>query len=246
MQWPPTLHYDRAGALVLGGILQPVFRHTLVSNGREHPYWGDGDENGRSRWQWLRDTNNVFAFRLAPGETLPAWPTPFPASGALQGATAVRPTNDGRVIVRASLSGANWTDWYDERGRPRQPTRQLRSGYLVYSADGRSELVNTPNLPVGVGTTGGSDISEDGRRFAWVLSRNLPRGIRPANEAWDHRHTLQVFENGELIFERPTSELAANAATIRASLEGAPIMPTTSLEGRLTAEGPEEGLRSSP
>jgi hypothetical protein len=224
----PTLSYDRTGTLFLGGTLEPTFVRSLtLPDGRTSRYWG---ADSRRTLQWRREIRDVFSFRLAPGEMLPVWPTPFPASGAFEGAHSVRPMNDGRVIVFASLNNANATDWYDERGMPRRPTRQLLYGYIAYNAQGVGEQLAAPGLPETGGRTGGSDISEDGLRFAEVISLNLPQGVRPANDVWDDQDTLRLFERGELRFEARVSDLTANAATIRPEAPYTPLMPVTSTE----------------
>jgi hypothetical protein len=226
---PRSLLYDRTGALFIGGMLEPRFVRTLpLPDGRVSRYWGDGDENNRWSWQWRREIDDVFSFRVAPGEMLPVWPTPFPSHGARAGAQGVRPMNDGRVVVFASLNNANTLDWYDERGRPRTPTRQLYYGYLAYDADGVEERLSDAELPENNGRTGGADISEDGLRFAQVISRNLRRGSHPGGELWDNQDTLQVFERGELRFELRVSDLVAGAATLRPTGPYTPVMPVTS------------------
>jgi hypothetical protein len=221
------IFYDRVGALYIGGMLDPVFIRTLP-NAEVSYYWADNDERNRWSWQWRREIRDVFSFRLAPGELLPNWPIPFPASGALEGAHGMRPTNDGRVITHVSLSNENVTDWYDTRGMPRRPTRELLYGYMAYDAEGVGELFETPALPEGAGRTGGADISEDGSRFAQVISRHLRRGARPANEAWDNRDTLEIYDRGVLVFEARVSALTTNAPSIQPTDPHVPLMPTSS------------------
>lgn len=225
------IFYDRNGAIYIGGMLDPAFIRSVTHRGGEvSQFWGDGDENNRWSWQWRREIRDVFSFRLAPGELLPNWPTPFPGSGALDGARGMRPTNDGRVIAHVSLSNENVTDWYDTRGMPRRPTRELRYGYMAYDAEGVGELFETPALSDGAGRTGGSDISADGSRFAQVVSRHLRRGERPASEIWDNQDTLEIYDRGALVFEARVSALIANVASIQPVGPFVPLMPVTSTE----------------
>jgi hypothetical protein len=231
LRFAPNLFYDPSGALFLGGTLEPVFIRSLARpDGGVSHYWGDGDENNRWSWQWGREIRGVASFRVLPGERLPIWPTPFPASGAIDGARGMRPTNDGRVIAFVSLNNANTTDWYDQNGMPRRPTRELLYGYVAYDAQGVGERLVAPGLPEGGGRTGGSDISADGVRFAQVVSRNLRRSVRPANEIGDSRDSLEIYDRGELVFEARVSELTANAISIQPTAPYAPLMPSNSIE----------------
>jgi hypothetical protein len=231
VRFPPNVFYDRTGALFLGGTLEPVFiRSHRLPDGRVSYYWGDGDEKNRWSWQWERDIRGVASFRLSLGEMLAVWPTPFPAHGAIDGARGMRPMNDGRVIAFVSLNNANAADWYDENGMPRTPTRELPYGHVAYDAQGASERLVTPGLPDGVGRTGGSDISADGLRFAQVVSRNLRRGVRPANEVWDSQDTLEIHNRGELVLETRVSDMTATAASIQPTVPYAALMPSTSSE----------------
>jgi hypothetical protein len=231
VNFPPKVFYDRTGALFLGGTLEPVFIRSLRRlDGRVSYYWGDGDENNRRSWQWGREIHGVASFRIAPGEMLAVWPTPFPANGAIDGASGMRPMDDGRVIAFVSLNGANAADWYDENGMPRTPTRELPYGYVAYDAQGVSERLVAPGLPEGVGRTGGSDISADGLSFAQVVSRNLRRGVHPANEVWDSQDTLEVYQRGELVLQTLVSEMTANAVSIQPTAPYVALMPSISGE----------------
>jgi hypothetical protein len=231
VKFAPNVFYDRTGAIYLGGTLEPVFIRSLRRpDGRMSYYWGDGDENNRWSWQWGREIHGVASFRLALGDMLAVWPTPFPASGAVDGARGMRPMNDGRVIAFVSLNNASAADWYDENGMPQTPTRELPYAYVAYDAQGASERLVTPGLPQGVGRTGGSDISADGLRFAQVVSRNLRRGVHPANEVWDNLDTLEIYDRGELALETRVSEMTANAASIQPTPPYAALMRSIASE----------------
>jgi hypothetical protein len=208
------LRYDRHDALFIR-LIMPVFPHATRSRGRVYSSWERRDSAGRYDWDWQRDAGNSDCFRLAPGEMLPAWPSPC----AQRGGSLVGPLDDGRLVMQVSNAPSSALEYYDERGQARRPTPRAGPApfdYVAYAEDGATEvLVRTP-LPEGAGRTGGADLSSDGIVFAQVINR--------AAEGREH-NTLMVFERGTLVFELPVSELAAHAQHIVVSPSETPLLP---------------------
>lgn len=245
------LHYDLRDDLILS-LYQPIFARWLPHETGSHQTftWSNSDASGRSDFSWDADIGRVYAFRLPPNETLPVWPTPYPSRGAPEGARAVRPLNDGRVVVYASLDPANsysrnLRDWYNETGSPRTPTRQMEYGFIAYSGDGAGEVLPTLPFPENGARTGGADVSGDGRYFAQIVSDHVLRGVHTPREAqaWDSQDTLLFYDGGTLVFQARIADLLQQASTIGAQLGRDPIMPVETIEPhRISAPPQDQGL----
>jgi hypothetical protein len=213
-----TLFYDRAGALYtrLNG---PVFPHRTVIRDHVLYDWQNRDDEGRWDTQWFNEVR-AFSFRILPGELLPAWPTAFPAEAR---GNLVRPLDDGRVVLFGSANPHRTTEWYDERGRPRQPTRRAQFDYVAYAADGSAEMLVADALPDGAGRTGGHDVSADGRYFAQIVSRT------------DRDNILMLYENGTLRSETRVADIATGASRLSIEPSETPIMPAVTEVHRIPA-----------
>lgn len=231
-QFASRLLYDRRNALFIQGF-DPVFvGATKLPDGRTMHSWGHQDAAGRWSYQWNEERNAVSAFRLLPGEALPAWPTPFPDAHLPFGAHGMRLMNDGRMIVYASLDPANTRangliQWYAPNGMPRRPTRVMTYEYVAYDEEGHGEVLPSAQLPENGARTGGADISEDGRYFAQVASAHLQRGVHSPTEAWDDQSTFAFYDRGRLVFQARVADLIAGATVISPALEQTPRMPVS-------------------
>ncbi|MGE0742541.1 MAG: TolB family protein [Hyphomonadaceae bacterium] len=212
---PVRFQYDRDRNIFLS-FLRPVF----ATEGR----WLETGPDGRSGWAWREENRQVDVFRLARGETLAAFPDPWPRD-APAGAQFVRPSDDGRVILRVSFGEANPLAWYDERGRPRRPLQFARGGFIVCDGEATCEEVPAAELPEDAGRTGGEAISADRRMFAQVISRHVPRGVRRAEgPPWDFRHRLLIYDHGTPFIDVALADVLERAERVRA-VEAAPLMP---------------------
>lgn len=227
------LMYDRQDALVLS-LFDPVFLKNpeLGAGEQSHLLWVGRDATGRWSYAWQTDIRQTYAFRIAPGETLPSWPEPFPPRGLPAQAALLRPLNDGRIVVYGPLDPTRLpvaSDWYNERGLPKTPTRTLSPyGYVAVTGNGVAEVLPTPQLPENVGRSGGADVSGDGRLYAEILDHfdNQSVGGGRGDD------TLFVYERGSLLFKAKVAALIDHANIARAQLTDSPVVPIESLETR--------------
>lgn len=222
-----NLQYDRHDALFVR-LIMPVFPHATQSNGRVFYSWDRRDPAGRYDWHWRREVGTSDCFRVAPGETLAAWPSPC----AQRGGSLVGPLDDGRLAMHVSNAPSNPLEFYDEHGRARRPSTRagpLPFDYVAYAADESTEiLVRTP-LPEGAGRTGGADISSDGLVFAQVINRAADG---------PSINVLTVFERGILAYELPVSEVVSHARHIVVAPSDTPVMPAVFEPHRLAIDPP--------
>ena len=213
-----NLQYDDNDDL-FASVYQPVVpdRISMGDRGRMPFVWSRRDETGFSQQDWERQTGRVSSFKVASGELLDQWPTPFPEGGAPYGARAVRPMPDGRLILMGSIDPENtklknWLRYYGS-DRDKEP-KLMRTDYIAYSEDGTGEVLPSLWLNENKATSGGADISSDGLLFARVIDthdRDSKKyvGIRPHN-----RDTLHVLRNGEPIFKIRVSEVLASSEVL--------------------------------
>lgn len=237
---PWALQYDLNDSLVMS-VYQPKFAGRFPKNidPGERFMWLDRDLAGRNAQSWESEIGRVWSFRIVPGDSLAAWPKPFPEHGAPEGARAVRPLNDGRVIVVGSLDASNTRGQNLLRGygSPGQRPGPLKYDYIAYGADGAGEILPSVRAPDGSYSTGGADIAGDGQVFAQILSDNIPLGAKTAAEMrdWDSRDTLSIYRGGKLVFESLVTKLAEGAPVVRLSPSGNPIMPIQTEPHRVAA-----------
>jgi hypothetical protein len=212
---PGSLKYDRDGALFILGLIVPAFPQAQRHDGRVLYHWYLRDAAGRWDYQWRRDIGHALYFRLAPGETLPAWPSPFPVTGAPRGAHLVGPLDDGRIAMQVKRP-------------PSSPMDLAPYDYVAYAEDGTAEILVRKPVPDGAGRSG-ADLSANGVLFAQI--------IHAYGESRDHDRFM-VFERGALAFEAPIVTLVAHAQRIVVAPSDTPLTPAMSEPHRFAVDPP--------